>query len=59
MSSTDAYNVMVDHAFAMGATAVLGVRYDATDIAEGITESALRLWLYRKSGRVSYPRTTI
>jgi uncharacterized protein YbjQ (UPF0145 family) len=34
----DAYNQMLAHAGQMGANAVIGVRYDATEIASGITE---------------------
>jgi len=34
----DAYNLMVAHAEAMGANAVIGFRYDATEVAGGITE---------------------
>jgi len=34
----DAFNLMLAHAGQLGANAVLGVRYDATDIAAGITE---------------------
>src|SRR6187455_49077 len=34
----DAYNQMLEHAGALGANAVVGVRYDATEIAQGITE---------------------
>jgi uncharacterized protein YbjQ (UPF0145 family) len=34
----DAYNLMLEHAGQMGANAVIGVRYDATEIAPGITE---------------------
>jgi len=34
----DAYNLMLTHAGAVGANAVIGVRYDATEIAQGITE---------------------
>lgn len=33
-----AYERMVDHAEAMGANAVVGMRYDATEIGGGITE---------------------
>jgi len=33
-----AYEMMMEHAKKMGANAVIGVRYDATDIAAGITE---------------------
>jgi uncharacterized protein YbjQ (UPF0145 family) len=34
----DAYQRMIDHANEMGANAVLGVRYDATEIMQGVTE---------------------
>ena len=34
----DAYNRMLEHAGQMGANAVIGVRYDATEIGPGITE---------------------
>jgi len=34
----DAYNSMLTHAGELGANAVIGVRYDATEIAAGITE---------------------
>ncbi len=34
----DAYNLMLQHAGELGANAVIGVRYDATEIAPGITE---------------------
>ena len=34
----DAYNLMLTHAGQLGANAVVGVRYDATEIAQGITE---------------------
>jgi uncharacterized protein YbjQ (UPF0145 family) len=34
----DAYNLMLTHAGQLGANAVIGVRYDATEIAPGITE---------------------
>ena len=34
----DAYNLMLTHAGQLGANAVIGVRYDATKIAQGITE---------------------
>jgi uncharacterized protein YbjQ (UPF0145 family) len=33
-----AYEMMMKHAEEIGANAVIGVRYDATDIAAGITE---------------------
>jgi uncharacterized protein YbjQ (UPF0145 family) len=34
----DAFNLMLTHAGELGANAVVGVRYDATEIAAGITE---------------------
>ena len=34
----DAFNLMLTHAGELGANAVVGVRYDATEIAVGITE---------------------
>jgi uncharacterized protein YbjQ (UPF0145 family) len=34
----DAFNQMIAHAGALGANAVVGVRYDATEIGPGITE---------------------
>ncbi len=34
----DAFNQMLQHAGQLGANAVLGVRYDATEISAGITE---------------------
>jgi len=34
----DAYNQMLTHAGQLGTNAVIGVRYDATEIASGITE---------------------
>ena len=34
----DAFERMLQHAAAMGADAVLGVRYDATEIMQGVTE---------------------
>ncbi|HEU5071237.1 MAG TPA: YbjQ family protein [Verrucomicrobiae bacterium] len=34
----DAFNQLLAHAGQMGANAVVGVRYDATEIAPGITE---------------------
>jgi uncharacterized protein YbjQ (UPF0145 family) len=33
-----AYNLMIGHALEMGGNAVIGVRYDATDIMQGVTE---------------------
>jgi uncharacterized protein YbjQ (UPF0145 family) len=34
----DAFNQMLTHAGELGANAIIGVRYDATEIAAGITE---------------------
>ncbi|MCG3154678.1 MAG: hypothetical protein DKINENOH_01272 [bacterium] len=34
----DAFEMMVNHALEMGANAVIGVRYDATEIMDGVTE---------------------
>ncbi len=34
----DAFDLMLSHAGELGANAVIGVRYDATEIAQGITE---------------------
>jgi uncharacterized protein YbjQ (UPF0145 family) len=34
----DAFNLMLSHAGELGANAVIGVRYDATEIGAGITE---------------------
>jgi len=34
----DAFQLMLDHAAAMGANAVVGVRYDATEVMDGVTE---------------------
>lgn len=34
----DAFNQMITHAGELGANAVIGVRYDATELAAGITE---------------------
>jgi uncharacterized protein YbjQ (UPF0145 family) len=34
----DAFNQMVDHASALGANAVIGIRYDATELMSGVTE---------------------
>src|SRR5580704_16222412 len=33
-----AFELMLDHAAAMGANAVIGTRYDATEIMSGVTE---------------------
>ena len=34
----EAYNLMVEHAASAGANAVIAMRYDANEIADGITE---------------------
>ena len=34
----DAHHLMVEHAEQLGANAIIGVRYDATEIADGVTE---------------------
>jgi uncharacterized protein YbjQ (UPF0145 family) len=34
----DAFNQMITHAQQVGANAVIGVRYDATEISDGVTE---------------------
>jgi uncharacterized protein YbjQ (UPF0145 family) len=34
----DSYRLMLEHAAAMGANAVVGVRYDATEVMNGVTE---------------------
>jgi uncharacterized protein YbjQ (UPF0145 family) len=34
----DAYRLMIEHAAERGANAIIGVRYDANEIADGITE---------------------
>jgi len=34
----DAYDLMVEHAAQSGANAIVGVRYDANEIAPGVTE---------------------
>jgi uncharacterized protein YbjQ (UPF0145 family) len=34
----DAYNQMAEHATALGANGIIGVRYDATEMMPGITE---------------------
>jgi uncharacterized protein YbjQ (UPF0145 family) len=35
---SDAYELMIRHADELGADAIVGVRYDATEVAPGITE---------------------
>lgn len=34
----DAYELMIQHAAQIGANAVIGVRYDATEITQGVSE---------------------
>lgn len=34
----EAYEIMIQHASAMGANGIIGVRYDATEIGPGVTE---------------------
>ena len=34
----DAYEIMLAHAWDLGANAVIGIRYDATEIMSGVTE---------------------
>ena len=34
----DAFELMVDHAVTRGANAIIGMRYDATEIMNGVTE---------------------
>jgi uncharacterized protein YbjQ (UPF0145 family) len=34
----EAFDMMVEHAAEMGANAVIGIRYDATDVLQGVTE---------------------
>ena len=34
----DAYEIMIQHAAALGANAIIGARYDATEISQGVTE---------------------
>ena len=35
---SDAFELMLNHAAAMGANAVVGARYDATEVMQGVTE---------------------
>ncbi len=35
---SQAYELMVQHADQMGANAIIGVRYDATEVMQGVTE---------------------
>lgn len=34
----EAFDMMISHAEGLGANAVIGVRYDATEVMEGVTE---------------------
>jgi uncharacterized protein YbjQ (UPF0145 family) len=34
----DAYEIMLEHASSLGANAIIGMRYDANDVMDGITE---------------------
>ena len=34
----DAFDLMLEHAFCLGANAVIAMRYDANEIAQGVTE---------------------
>jgi uncharacterized protein YbjQ (UPF0145 family) len=34
----DAFDIMIQHATELGANAVIGARYDTTEIAQGVTE---------------------
>jgi uncharacterized protein YbjQ (UPF0145 family) len=34
----EAFDLMIQHASELGANAVIGVRYDATDVMQGVTE---------------------
>src|SRR5499427_4918630 len=35
---SQAYDLMMQHASQMGANAIIGVRYDATEVMQGVTE---------------------
>ena len=35
---SDAFDLMLNHAAAIGANAVVGARYDATEVMQGVTE---------------------
>jgi uncharacterized protein YbjQ (UPF0145 family) len=35
---SDAFELMVSHAYALGANGIVGVRYDATEVMSGVTE---------------------
>jgi uncharacterized protein YbjQ (UPF0145 family) len=34
----EAFNLMVEHAQALGANAIIGMRYDANEVMDGVTE---------------------
>ncbi len=34
----EAFDLMIKHAYELGANAVIGVRYDATEVMQGVTE---------------------
>jgi len=35
---TEAFNLMIQHAEAVGANALIGMRYDANEVSDGVTE---------------------
>jgi uncharacterized protein YbjQ (UPF0145 family) len=35
---SEAFDIMIEHAGALGANAIIGARYDATEIMQGVTE---------------------
>ena len=35
---SEAFDIMIEHANALGANAIIGARYDATEIMQGVTE---------------------
>ena len=35
---SEAYDIMLSHASGLGANAVVGIRYDATEVTSGVTE---------------------
>jgi uncharacterized protein YbjQ (UPF0145 family) len=35
---SDAFNIMIQHATELGANAIIGARYDATEVSGGVTE---------------------
>ncbi len=37
-SRRDAYEIMIQHAQQLGANAIIGVRYDTTELMQGVTE---------------------